>query len=121
MRRWVRALVCRVVVVALIAVALVAVGFGHRMPTASETALESYILAGGDISALCGGAGDDQGLAGSDCPACHLAAATILPDPPVSIVKADLIFVAKVVAPRESRARRVVLDPAHGMRAPPLA
>jgi hypothetical protein len=34
---------------------------------------------------------------------------------------ADLAFVAQVVAPRESRAVRSVLDPARGLRAPPLA
>lgn len=117
----VRALVCRVAVVGLIAFALVAVGFGHRMPTASDVALENYVLSGGDLSALCGDMGDDEQAMTGDCPACHIVAATILPDPPVSVFKADLIFVAKIVAPCQDRARRAVLDPAHGTRAPPLA
>jgi len=34
---------------------------------------------------------------------------------------ADLVFVARVVAPRESRAVREVLDPARGTRGPPFA
>lgn len=45
----------------------------------------------------------------------------MLPDAPQSLADVNYVFVATVIAPRESRAIRTVLDPARGMRAPPLA
>jgi hypothetical protein len=38
----------------------------------------------------------------------------------LGIIDADLVFVASVIAPRESRAVRAVLDTANGLRAPPV-
>lgn len=101
-----------------LSVALVATGFAHHAPSAQDEALVAYALSGGALDDLCG---DDETAAGQDCPACQIVSGTMLPDSVTSIHAADLIFVAKVVAPRASRAVRVVLDPARGMRAPPLA
>jgi protein-disulfide isomerase len=56
-----------------------------------------------------------------DCPACHIVASADLPDAGLTFHDADLAFVAKIVAPRENRAVRAVLDLARGLRAPPLA
>ena len=57
----------------------------------------------------------------ADCPACHIAGSADLPPTDHTLRDADLAFVAQVTAPRESCAVRAVLDPARGLRAPPLA
>lgn len=106
---------------AALTLALVATGFAHRMPMASDAAVQAYVVAGGDLADLCGDAeGGDVGLH-PDCPACHIAGAMLLPGVAPSLRAADLAFVAEVVAPRESRALRHVDDPARSPRAPPLA
>lgn len=102
-------------------VALVATGFAHRVPTVADAMLESYVLSGGDLADLCVDADGDGIPDHSDCPACHIVAVADLPAADLAVHDADLAFSAKVVAPRESRALRAVLDPARGMRAPPLA
>lgn len=108
-------------ILAVLTLALVATGFAHRMPTVQDALLQSYVLAGGDLADLCADT-DGDGLADhDDCPACHIAATADLPDAGLTFHDADIAFVAKVVAPRENRAVRVVLDPARGLRAPPLA
>ena len=111
----------RLVLVAAIAFALVATGFAHRVPAAEDTALQAFVLSGGDIADLCFDAEGDGPAVHQDCPACHITATADLPPAGLGLRDADLIFVARVVAPRESRAVRSVLDPARGMRAPPLA
>lgn len=45
----------------------------------------------------------------------------MLPDEPQGVAEANYVYVATVIAPRESRAIRGVRDPARGLRAPPLA
>lgn len=111
----------RLLLVAFLTLALVATGFSHRVLSSEDVALQSYVLSGGDLAELCAdGTGD--GLADhGDCPACHIVAVADLPDMDLTLRAADFAFVAKVVAPRESRALRTVLDPARGLRAPPLA
>ena len=108
-------------ILAVLTFALVATGFAHRIPTVQDAFLQSYVLAGGSLADLCADI-DGDGLADhGDCPACHIVASADLPDAGLTFHDADLAFVAKVISPRESRAVRVVLDPARGMRAPPLA
>jgi hypothetical protein len=107
--------------VAFITLALVATGFSHRALSSEDVALQSYLLSGGDLADLCADANGDGLPDHLECPACHIVAAAGLPDAELTLQAADLVFVAKVVAPRESRALRTVLDPARGMRAPPLA
>ncbi|WP_106472571.1 hypothetical protein [Pukyongiella litopenaei] len=102
-------------------VALVATAYAHRIPNASDIAIEAYVLAGGDIANICGDPGSDNTVAHPDCPACRIAGSVLLPDAPQSMTDIDFVFVATVVAPRERRAILTVLDPARGMRAPPLA
>jgi len=111
----------RLVLVAALTVALVATGFAHRMPSTTDAFLTAYALQTGDIADLCGDL-DGDGLADhADCPACRIVGSADLPPTTQTQRNADLAFVAKVIAPRESRAVRLVLDPAHGLRAPPLA
>lgn len=102
-------------------VALVATGFGHRLAIADSAELQAYLGAGGELSQLCADADADGRPGHGDCPACHIAADADLPPKASGLRDADLVFVATVVAPRESRAVRHVLDPARGLRAPPLA
>ncbi|WP_417249478.1 hypothetical protein [Celeribacter sp.] len=111
----------RVAVVALLTVALVATAFAHRLSNPSDPVFEAYVIAGGDISDLCGGSGSGGQTTHSDCQACHIIGSVLLPDHLPSRVEADYIFVATVIAPQERRAIRAVLDPARGVRAPPLA
>jgi hypothetical protein len=111
----------RLMLLAALTVALVATGFAHRMPSSSDASLSAYALAGGDIADLCGDLDGDGLPDHADCPACHIAGSADLPPTGHTLRDADLAFVAQVVAPRESRAVRSVLDPARGLRAPPLA
>ena len=106
---------------AALTVALVATGFAHRLPSTDDAALSAYALAGGDIADLCGDLDGDGLPDHGDCPACQIAGGADLPPTALTLRDADLAFVAQVVAPRESRAVRAVLDPARGLRAPPLA
>jgi hypothetical protein len=111
----------RLVLIFSLTVALVATGYGHRMPSANDSMIDAFILSGGSLADLCADTDGDGLPDHDDCPACHIVASADLPDAGLTIHDADLAFVAKVVAPRESRAVRVVLDSARGMRAPPLA
>lgn len=111
----------RLVLMLALIVALVATGFGHRIPSSNDSMIEAFVLSGGSLADLCADT-DGNGLPDhGDCPACHIVASADLPEADLTLRDADLAFVAKVVAPRESRALRMVLDPARGMRAPPLA
>lgn len=105
--------------VALLTLALVATGFGHRMPTVQDAQLEIIAQMGG-LTEICADLNGD-GIPDDECPVCHLTGSADLPPATSSAKRADLAFVAEIVAPRESRAIRVVLDPARGLRAPPLA
>lgn len=108
-----------IVLTAIVAIALVALGFGHRLPTASDAAVDAFMLAGGDLSDLCGDG--TQGSAHRDCPACHITSASLLPDPAETVRDAELRLLVEVIAPRQSRIVHAVRDPVRGMGAPPLA
>lgn len=99
--------------------ALVGMGFAHRVPQPDDAAKLAFLMAGGTLADVCHDGGDD-GMAGGECPACHLPAVVMVPALDVPVLVAELAFVAKVVAPRENRAARLVRDPGHGLRAPPL-
>lgn len=101
-------------------VALAATGFAHHAPSLSDTSKMAFVLAGGQASDLCSDADMDD-KPSQDCPACHLVGAAVIPTVDLPILTAELAFQAKVIAPRESRALRAVRDPAHGLRAPPIA
>lgn len=104
-----------------ITIAFVVSGFAPSVPLVVDEALSAYVLAGGDLSDLCQDS-DGDGLPNhEDCLTCHLVGNDALQSSKQQLVNIDIAFVAKVVAPRESKATRAVLDPAHSMRAPPLA
>lgn len=108
--------------VALLALALVAVGFAHRAPSLQQTALAAYLSAGGTLGNLCV-ASDPAAPEASrgDCPACHLSATAALPEVAMLARPAGLRLLAEVTAPRASRAPQAVLDHARASRAPPQA
>lgn len=109
------------VLLAVLTVALVATGFGHRLPSFQDAALEAYVSAGGVLADLCAEDGGKGGAAHVDCPVCHVVA-NLGPVPcRARISDADLILVATVVAPRESRALRHLPDPSRSSQSPPLA
>lgn len=112
-------LMFRIALMLALTFALVGIGFAHRVPHEADAGKVAFLLAGGTLDDVCHDGGDD-GKATGDCPACHLQAAMMVPDATPSVRAADLVFVAKVVAPRESRAARMVRDPARGLRAPPV-
>ena len=95
-------------------------GAAHRMQSADSMALDAFVLAGGDLADLCDEPGGNGVGGRSDCPACHVAGTADVPAPALVPRKAELIVLAAVSAPRESRAQRPVRDPGHAMRAPPL-
>ena len=110
----------RALVLVALTLALVATGFAHRMPSVNTAELQAFVLAGGDLAELCGDFDGDGRPDHGDCPACHISAGADLPGQTVLPRDADLVFIARITAPRESRVVRAVLDPARGLRAPPL-
>lgn len=108
-------------IIILLTVALVATAFAHRFPSLSDPMIEAYILAGGELGDLCSEPGSDGETSHHDCPACHIIGSLMLSNAWTSVTKVDYVFASIRTAPRESRAIRSVLDPARGLRAPPLA
>lgn len=115
------AILSRLAVVATLVAALVMIGFAHRAPAQSDAAVQAYVLAGGSLSDLCADPLDDGMPAHLDCSACQIVAAGAEPRQPDLRRDADLRMLSRIVAPNESRATRMMLDPALGLRAPPLA
>jgi hypothetical protein len=112
----------RVALVAAIAVALVATGFGHRILTAADEQAIAYAAETGiSLSDLCA---DDLGKAahpGTDCQACQITGSANLP--PLNGVQIDveLAFQSAVVAPLEVRGAARTPDLAHRPQGPPVA
>jgi hypothetical protein len=111
----------RAVLIAVLAFALVATGFGHRLPNASDGALALALESGISLADLCGGDAGDDRAQGPKCQACQIVAAADVPPDTGSLIDLELAFVAKVIAPRESRALARVLDPANRPQGPPIA
>lgn len=105
-----------------LAVALGAIGFAHRGFAAGDSLLrDAFVLAGGDLSALCGEAHAGNETAPSDCPACHVAKAFDLPPQGPGPWRAEPRLLATDTHAAVSPARARVLDPTHPLRAPPFA
>ncbi len=112
----------RAALVAAIAIALVATGFAHRMPTAAEDGALAFALQNGISSGdLCGGDPGKSPHPGSECQACQITGAVHLP--PLTGVRIDveLAFHAAGIAPLEIRGAARSIDPAHRPQGPPVA
>ncbi|SEN09013.1 hypothetical protein SAMN04488103_10389 [Gemmobacter aquatilis] len=107
-------------ILAIVAVALVATGFAHRIPSADDLDRQAYVALVGDLGDLCGDVDGDGRLDHPDCPACQIVGGLVLPGTLAVLRAAELPRGTVRAAPRESRVVRAVLDPARALRAPPL-
>jgi hypothetical protein len=111
----------RLVLLVTLTVALVATGFGHRMPAPEDEALAFALANGATVADFCGGDAEADGTRDPHCLACQIAGSADLPPTTQTLIDLDLAFVAATVAPRESRALARVLDPANTPQGPPAA
>lgn len=100
---------------ALLALALVMVGFGHRpvQSAPADPALLAYLQAGGTLDALCLAEGDAPGPMAQDCPVCTLAHAMALAPAPVAPATRACPEPLRLSVPGQAPAQ------AHMPRAPP--
>lgn len=100
---------------ALLALALVVLGFGHQHAPAppSDPMLAAYMQIGGTLGDLCIESGDGQGDMAQDCPVCTLAKGMAIAP---AIHQAGLALrIARLDVPRA----KDVLTTRHTIRAPP--
>ncbi len=112
----------RLALLVILTVALIATGFGHRMPSDQTDALVLALENGATLADFCGGEpGAGGGTTDTHCLACQIATNADLPPATGVLIDLDLTTHAKVVAPQQSCAGTRVLDLAHTPRAPPSA
>ncbi len=111
----------RALLLVALTVALVATGFAHRLPSAADQSLVLALANGATLADLCadGEAGDQH--SGPGCLACQIAGSTDLPPALGDLQKLELVVLATVTAPRESRMPLRVLDPSNAPQGPPTA
>ncbi|NML75574.1 hypothetical protein HHL25_15685 [Rhizobium sp. S-51] len=114
---------------ALCVIALVAVGFAHRAPTAAASKLSSAEVAAltlpdGSLPELCLPGQDDDGaqkdhLGSGTCEACLISASVLLPSP-TDLTGARIVVVAETLLPPRFEAfHRLIFPPNAAPRAPP--
>lgn len=106
-------------VIATLTIALLFVGFAHRMPTAAETALQNYVASGGSVAALCHDSGGSPQMQAGECPVCHLTAHCLLPEAEITLRPAARVFAFDPPAPAAVHPLAARRDHAHASRAPP--
>lgn len=111
----------RMVLLAVLTLALVATGFAHRSPAADDQTLAAMAAFGATAADICGELGQTGGHADPLCQACQIVGAADLPTLAGDPMPAALVLLAEVAAPRESRRIPRVLDPARSPQGPPLA
>lgn len=99
--------------VALLALALALVGFGHRAFAPDALILSAYAMPDGTLPELCIQGSGDQTKDHAPCPACTISAAMQLPQT-VSLAAVEL-----KVSQADWPATAQTLTPAHQARAPP--
>lgn len=104
----------------VLGVSMMLSAFAHSMPAPEDTALASFVMAGGDLSDICNDSGDAKKQV-SGCDACRLVGAAVMSEPMLCPVAVERVIAATVLIPAETRATRAPRDPALGGRAPPLA
>ncbi|MDQ2065241.1 hypothetical protein Q9295_02550 [Xinfangfangia sp. CPCC 101601] len=111
----------RLMLLALVTLALLATGFAHRAPSQDEAALETlWVMAGGSDAGLCG-ASWDPSKPHMKCPACQLTGSVDVPPCMGAVQKAELRLLAELTLPPSGAPRPAVLDKGHGSRGPPWA
>jgi hypothetical protein len=111
----------RALLLLALTVALTATGFAHRMSPAEDATIAYAIANGVTLADLCAGDLNGDGHRDPHCMACQIAGSADLPPANPGLISLELAFVARVIAPRESRAVTAVLDLAHAPQAPPVA
>lgn len=111
----------RMVLLAILTLALVATGFAHRMPDKNSQALELALASGLTAADLCGDAVPGSSHGKQDCQACQISGTADLPHGLGDLQDLDLVFLATITAPRESRLVARVLDPSNSPQGPPVA
>lgn len=112
------------VMVLMVAISLLASGFAHQpMLNAAQIDQAVYLADLGLTAAdLCAEQGDeDGGMVMGDCPACHLSASLLLPEPVASFIEIELRTAAAIFVPADARGFGRSTNPATPVRAPPLA
>lgn len=109
----------RALLLVVIAVALSATGFAHRMPGLQDGALAFALANGAGASDFCGRTAGGDRATGLHCPACQITASADLPQPTDTLVGLGLSVHATVNARRETLAPCRIRDPAHTPRGPP--
>ncbi len=104
----------------VLGVAVLLSGFAHKMPAAQDTALASFVMAGGDLADICNDSGKTHQMPGG-CDACRLVGAAVLAEPVLCPVAVERVIAATILIPAQTHAARAPRDPALGGRAPPLA
>lgn len=114
----------RAMLVWMVAVSLLATGFAHRpILNAAQIDQAVYLAEMGLTAAdLCAEPGNDEGgMVMGDCPACHLSASILLPEPVTSFIDIELRTAAALLVPADTRSFGRTTNPATPVRAPPLA
>jgi hypothetical protein len=110
------------VLIAVLTIALIATGFGHRTPAPEDQALMAVALANGASPAdFCGDQPGGGGHLGSDCLACQIAGAADLPPAKAMLIDIEFAYAANLVAAGESRLVERVRDLGHPSQGPPVA
>lgn len=111
----------------LCAIALLSVGFAHKVPAgvADQTSafeLAAFALPDGTMPDIClsdGHTGDQDHSYAGDCEACRLSATILLPDPADTVGRRMAVYRELSFAARPITVRRLVLSPNASPRAPP--
>ena len=110
----------RMALLALVTLALVATGWAHRMPDASDEALAFLTVTGATTADFCGDVG---GSAHADplCQACQIAGGLDLPPLAGAVVPLDLRIAKAALRPDHGVVVARALDLSHAPQGPPVA
>jgi hypothetical protein len=111
----------RMVIVAVLTLALVASAWGHRMPEVSDQARAFMAATGATTADFCGGTGQSDRHADPLCQACQIAGGVDLPPPAGALLDVELVLLTAMPAPRESRFEPRTQDTFRVPQGPPVA
>lgn len=115
------AILHRVALLVAVSVALVATGYGHRMPTAQDQALVSALANGATLADFCGTNPDQGGGHEVPCLACQITASAHAPGLPSALIDLELAVAVQLIAPLDRHAILRPSDPANRPQGPPVA
>jgi hypothetical protein len=110
----------RMALLALLSLALIATGWGHRAPNPSDEALAFMAATGATAADFCGDVGDGTHR-DPLCQACQIAGGVDLPPLPGAVLPLDLRVALATLRPYQSVAVLRTRDFAHAPQGPPVA